>query len=130
MSRKGVTASSELQWQIDERTIRDCPGNRTELEWKVAVGQLEERLQGHDKTCPTCGQSIQASHKYNVTETEEWLPSKSDLPRGRWALHAHTPTLRAARILQRFMGPRATVWVRTEIEGNSSSYKKVDGDKS
>jgi hypothetical protein len=116
--------------QFDERTVRDCPDNRTELEWKEAVNELEARLQGHDKTCPTCGQSIQASHKYNVTETEEWLPGKSDLPRGRWALHAHTPTLRAARILQRFMGPRATVWVRTEIEGNSSSYKKVDGDKS
>jgi ribosomal protein S27AE len=113
------------KWQIDERTIRDCPGNRTELEWKAALHEMETRLQGKDTTCSKCGQSICASHKYAVTETEEWLPGKSDLPRGRWGITLYAPTLRAARQLQKFMGQRASIWVRTKVEGNSSSYRKV-----
>lgn len=50
------------------------------------------------------------SHAYRVTETEDWLPTDSGLPRGRWALAASAPTLAAARKIQKFLGPRATVW--------------------
>jgi ribosomal protein L34E len=71
-----------MQWEIDERTIRDCPGGRTEVEWREAARKLEKEVQGTSR-CHTCGQSLREVEKYRVTETEEWLPAKCDLPRGR-----------------------------------------------
>ena len=110
---------------VDARTIRDCPGNRTEEEWRAAVRALEEKLQ-HNERCSKCGHEREYSDKYVVTETEGWLPAGNDLPRDRWALSVQTPTLRAARRLRRFMGSRAVIWVRTGREKNSTTYEKVD----
>src|SRR5581483_6054210 len=117
---------NEMQWQIDERTIRDCPGNRTEQEWRQAVLELEDKLKGIERHCSKCGQSLNtASFKYVVTETESWLPSCAELPRGRWGLTAHARTIHHAKRLREFMGERATIWVRRDRQpkGGGTAYK-------
>ena len=117
--------SSEMQWQVDERTIRDCPGDRTEVEWRAAVSRLEKELTGTSR-CTTCGQPLHAVEKYQITETESWLPSHARLPRGRWGLSAMTYTLTAAKKLRKFMGPRATIYVLDIRRGDgSSSYRRL-----
>jgi hypothetical protein len=118
-----------MKWEVDAETIRDCPGDRTEVEWRIAVREKQAELQGPSTTCQACGQEIAKSHKYIVTETEEWLPASADLPRGRWALSAHLPTLAAAREMQRFMGPRATVWIQTARKNNSATYRQLEKEK-
>lgn len=117
---------SEMQWQIDERTIRDCPGNRTEAEWREAVRQLEAKLRGKDRCCSKCGQTVgESAFKYVVTETESWLPSFAKLPRDRWGLITHARTIHHAKKLREFMGKRATIWVRRERQPKSggTAYK-------
>ena len=114
------------QWQIDEVTIRDCPGNRTEVEWREAVRALEKKLQGGEGHCSKCGQSLANDNRYHISETKAWLPCDGDLPRNRWALSAHTSTLKAARAMQKFMGKRAVIWVRTKREGQSTTYRQLE----
>jgi hypothetical protein len=125
-----MTHSSQPQWQpqwkIDEETIRDCPGDRTEIEWKKAVADLERTLHGDGKACSKCGQHLAVSHKYMVTETASWMPGDAKLPRGRWAVSAYAATLVNARMLQRLMGQRATVWIMTKCEERSTSYRRLD----
>jgi len=125
-------ATKEMQWQIDERTVRDCPGNRTEAEWREAVIRRAEKLNGQ-KSCSKCKQEISTSGmRYYVTETESWLPSGTSepksykpLPRGRWAQHASARTLSIARKLREFMGKRATIWERCKRQPKGgTSYKK------
>ena len=117
----------EPQWQIDERTIRDCPGGRTEIEWRASVKKLSKALRSRRGRCRTCGQSIGGGFSlYVVKETESWLSGDGDLPRGRWALSADADTLRAANRLKIFMGPRARIWKRISVdEGGSASYEPV-----
>ena len=110
-----------MQWEVDRRTVRDCPGGRTEDEWREAIRSLEKSVQGVSH-CHACGQELHAAKKYRVTETEEWLPSECDLPRGRWALSASACTLAGAKKLKAFMGSRATIYVMAKHE-NSATYK-------
>lgn len=114
----------EMPWERDRRTVRDCPGNRTENEWRAAVQELADKLAKGHNHCLTCGQSIDTHAPFHVSETEEWLPGNTGLPRGRWALSARAFTIKAAKQLQEFMGPRAKIWVRTRVEGNSTSYEE------
>jgi len=115
--------SVEMKWQVDERTIRDCPGNRTELEWRKAVREMEEKLRSHAERCSKCGQSLHGHSKYVVHETQAWLSVDGDLPRNRWGLSANAPTLTVARKLQKFMGPRATIWIRTSQDDRGATYE-------
>ena len=112
-----------MQWEVDERTIRDCPGGRTEVEWREAVRSLEASVQVAAR-CHSCGQSLHTVKKYRVTETEEWLPSRAGLPRGRWGLSATAYTLAGAKKLKALMGPRATIWASHEKNGRGS-YRRL-----
>jgi hypothetical protein len=112
---------------MNREQVRDCPGNRTEDEWRNAVWELEAKLRGPDRNCKCCGNWIGLSDRYVVTETESWMPSESKLPRGRWGLRVHAATLKGARRLQRFLGPRATIFRMTERIGTGASYAPLSG---
>lgn len=121
-----ATDPNEPQWRIDARTIRDCPGGRTEDEWWRDVRALEEKLSKGAGHCPTCGASrLSRFAPYIVTETEAWVPSESDLPRQRAPIHVHAYSYHHARTLAAFLGPRATIRARTQEGANSASYERV-----
>ena len=119
-------AASEMPWETAARTVRDCPGGRTEVEWREAVRDVEKSVNGRSEACPACGGVRTVHQRYVITETENWMPADAGLPRNRWARSAHSGTLAGARKLRRFFGSRSVIWIRVSQHDNSASYEQFE----